>query len=287
MADISTWQQDGFAELCLRANARRYWPELGFRDPAAQLMLERLGFGSGKGGKHGQHERQALKRSRWFDRRCEQFFARYPQALCIELGAGFSTRFHRLSSQSDWPQFHWLEVDTVDIIQQKSHLLPRIDNYRLMASELASPDWLMAWKREPLIVLAEHQLMYQSPHEVNALFKRIAQRAKQFSFEIGEPLSVEIVFDYVSPVSVYWQQCLSRLGLSVGKRFLWGLGEARSVVDIDPAYSVLADESLRDLVNRRQRWLDNGHRWISGSKYLEACAAVAWNYLDDDSMQQC
>jgi hypothetical protein len=276
MADISTWQQDDYAELCLRANARRYWPELGFRDPAAQLMLERLGFGGGKGGKHGQRERQALKRSRWFDRRCEQFFARNPEALCIELGAGLSTRFHRLSSQSDWPRFHWLEVDAPDIIQQKSHLLPRIDNYRLMASELTSSDWLMAWQGEPLILLIGHRLMYMRPTDVVNIFRNIAARAEQIAVMTQQPAPVEIVFDYLSPLSFYWQRLLTICHLQAATGLQWGLGTAKYLSNIHPAYSVLSENCLRETSSAGAKWLLRSYQRLTGGCYLEACAAVTF-----------
>ena len=272
----STWQEHDYTELFVRANARRYWPELGFRDPAAQAMLERLGLGGDKNGKHGQQERQALKRSHWFDQRCEQFVARHPHALCIELGAGFSTRFHRVSSQSDWPRFHWFEVDTPEIIQQKRRVLPMIDNFQLIASELASLDWLRLWKGEPLILLAEHQLMHFSPEEVEALFKQIAHRARQLSFERGKPVPVELVFDYVSPLHICAQKILSCLNAQTKNGWNWGLNSAGRLIYMDSGYDVLTEECLSEYSSMWARWLNAGYRRFTGGKYLEACAAVTW-----------
>lgn len=278
MADISTCQKGDYAELCLRANARRYWPEMGFRDPAAQVMLERLGLGGAKSKKHGCIERRALQRSHWFDRRCEHFFARHPHALCIEIGAGFSTRFHRLSATADWPRFRWLEVDVPDVIRQKKELLPPIDNYQLMAGELASADWLEFWRGEPLIILVERRLMYSPSTDVETLFRNIAARARDLTILKQVSVPIDIVFDYVSPAKLYWQRCLGLFHKTSFTNFRWGLETAHNLSELDLGYALVDEISLCDVSNPLKRWVNRSYQWVTRGKHLEACAAVTWTY---------
>lgn len=82
--------------LCARARAGRQWPEIGFNDQSASLLAQLLGINL-KQRLSPMDERQLVQRSHWFDECCRDFFQRHPRAMCIELGAGLSTRFHRLS----------------------------------------------------------------------------------------------------------------------------------------------------------------------------------------------
>src|SRR4051812_17243247 len=93
--------------LCARAHARRQWPEMGFNDQSANLLAQLLGINL-KQRLPLQDEQKIIERCQWFDERCLDFFQRHPRAMCIELGAGFSTRFHRLSDTADWPRFEWV-----------------------------------------------------------------------------------------------------------------------------------------------------------------------------------
>lgn len=265
MAHNPSWQGDGYIELNLRAHAQ----QLGITDPAAKFLLEQLGFGAYSDKRNSRAEMRALRRSGWFDRRCEAFFSRHPEALCIELGAGFSTRFHRLSARADWPRFHWLEVDTYEVIQQKNGLLPRIDNYELVASEITSPDWLQFWEGEPLMVIAEHQFMKLSAIQVHTLFSNIAIRSRQL-FEMGrQNISVEIAFDCLKSTCLPWRTRLP-FAHKFPTTFL-------SVVDSD--YSVLSEVHLEMPSGAQTHWLERCYHWINGWGHREVCIAVALNHI--------
>ena len=266
--DTSAWLQESYSLLSQRAGARKNWPQLGFCDPAAQIVLDRLNAGiRSLQPASTPADCLALKRSQWMDHRCQQFFARYPHALCVELGAGFSTRFHRLSELADWPRFRWLEVDTAEIIQQKTKLLPAIDNYELAAANLVDGDWLAHSQGEPLIIVLEHRLMFMSSAELHKLFSRIADCTQ------GK-VPVEIVFDYLSPATLFYAHLKSLLGFG-GQPYRSSLRSAQALVDIDPRYSVLRDMDIREPDTLWQSWSSAIYQRMSGGRYLQACASVS------------
>lgn len=194
-----------YSALSARAYAQKIWPAVGFHDHAARSLATLLGV-SEPVKKDLAWGRGCLLRSQWFDERCRQFFNRYPQALCIDLGAGLSTRFHRLSEAADWPRFSWVDVDLPDIIAIKAGAIPKIDNYRLMSANIAKDDWLVAsgWHpHTPLIITLESVLLDMDLTDVCTIFSTIARHCTAAS-------QLEILFDY--PVGkMRWYQ---RLGCS-------------------------------------------------------------------------
>jgi O-methyltransferase involved in polyketide biosynthesis len=184
-----------YSALSARAYAQKSWPELGFHDHAARLLATLLGVNDPVSN-DPKWERSCLLRSQWFDMRCRQFFMLHPQGMCIDLGAGLSTRFHRLSEADDWPRFSWVDVDLPDIIALKTKAIPKIDNYQLIAANIVQDDWLgvTGWRpHTPLIITLESVLPGMPLAEIYSVFAAIAKHCTAAS-------QIEIVFDYPSPI---------------------------------------------------------------------------------------
>lgn len=191
---------DIYSALSARAYAQQSWPAIGFHDQAAKALAKLLGVTSPLKN-DPEWERRCLLRSQWFDQRCREFFQQYPQAMCIDLGAGLSTRFHRLSKQNDWPRFSWVDVDLPEITRLKSKAIPQIDNYRLMSANIVKDDWLAAsgWHpHTPLIITLESVLTDLSQEDIQAIFANIAKHCTSAS-------NLEIVFDYPGTHRRWWQ----------------------------------------------------------------------------------
>jgi len=183
--------------LCARANAKRQWPEIGFSDQFAGLLAHLLGI-SLKQRLPPLAERRLIQRSQWFDEACCNFFQRHPQAMCIELGAGLSTRFHRLSAKADWPQFRWVEVDLPQITAFKAQVMPAIDNYHLVGADLVQDDWLAlsGWMPgQPLLVVCEG-VPSMTDDGILWLLGRLRQGA-------ARSMDLEVVFD-IAPSRRRW-----------------------------------------------------------------------------------
>jgi len=194
--------------LCARAHAQQ-WPEIGFSDQAASLLAQLLGINL-KQRLAPIAERQLIQRSQWFDEVCRDFLHRHPKAMCIELGAGLSTRFHRLSSTADWPRFHWVDVDLPHVIVSKAAVLPVIDNYRLVSADIANDDWLSlsGWVcSQPLLILLEGV----APELKGDVLLKLIYRLQQSTSAAQE---IEIVLDD-APISP-WQKWRKFLAFALG-----------------------------------------------------------------------
>lgn len=190
-----------YSALSARAYAQKIWPAIGFHDHAARSLAKLLGV-SEPVKKDLAWGRGCLIRSQWFDERCRQFFKRYPQALCIDLGAGLNTRFHRLSEAADWPRFSWVDVDLPEVIAIKTVAIPKIDNYRLMSANIAKDDWLVAsgWHpHTPLIITLESVLLDMDLRDVCTIFSTIARHCTAAS-------QLEILFDYPTKKMRWYQR---------------------------------------------------------------------------------
>jgi O-methyltransferase involved in polyketide biosynthesis len=240
--------------LCARAHAQRQWPEIGFSDQFASMLAQLLGI-SLKQRLSPAAERRLIQRSQWFDEVCRDFLHRHPKAMCIELGAGLSTRFHRLSSTADWPRFQWVDVDLPHVTVSKAAVLPAIDNYRLVSADIANDDWLSlsGWVRgQPLLILLEG---VASELKGDALL-RLIYRLQQSAHSAQE---IEVVLDDVpaSPWPV-WQKLwafvlgeTARLPITSSIRAL----EARGFY-ISQQKSLLGNAAVGVVMNyKHQEWL--------------------------------
>jgi methyltransferase (TIGR00027 family) len=112
-------------------------------------------------------------RSRQYDRYVQQFRRAHPDALVVNLGAGFDTRYFRVSG-SPWP---YLEVDLPEVVALKRELLGERAAYEMLPGSVLAADWLQevqARQTTHVLLLAEGLFMYLPPEEVVSLFGRFA-----------------------------------------------------------------------------------------------------------------
>jgi len=198
--------------LCARAHARRQWPEMGFNDQSANLLAQLLGINL-KQRLPLQDEQKIIERCQWFDERCLDFFQRHPRAMCIELGAGLSTRFHRLSDTADWPRFEWVDVDLPQVTSSKAKVLPAIDNYRLVSADIMNDNWLSqsGWVAgRPLLILMEAVSSEIGDDAILKLLYRLRQAASSAE-------ELELVLDVRQ--SSRWQVWLKTIAVAFGAGF--------------------------------------------------------------------
>lgn len=188
--------EDLLLPLLVRAHAVRAWPQVGFVDQAAEYLVNKLELDSPDWRKFSTQHQLELARCKWIDEQVLEFIEAYPDAAGIEIGAGLSTRFQRLSGAMDWPRFSWADVDSADVIDCADLIFPRTDNYRLVACDVVRDDWLIktGWDASrPLIVIIEtlphgacrRELKNMLSPLVNALANNNAP--------------VHLVLDYMSP----------------------------------------------------------------------------------------
>jgi len=190
--------EDLLVPLMVRAHAVNFWPQTGFVDQAAEYLVRKLELERPvwRGNQFPARHHLELERCKWIDQQVLGFLNRYPHAMGVELGAGLSTRFQRLSSMVEWPRFSWVDMDSQDVIDCADLIFPATDNYRLVACDDWSEDWLAKtrWKPGvPLIVLVE---TLAQPENISALNVLLAPLIKAASLS-NTPL--HLILDYASP----------------------------------------------------------------------------------------
>lgn len=92
------------------AEARR--PDALFRDPRAQEIIDRLGIDQSRLGGRPFQQVFAMLRARQYDRWAQDFLARHPGALVVEIGCGLDARFERI----DDGLVNWIDMDLPEVI---------------------------------------------------------------------------------------------------------------------------------------------------------------------------
>ncbi|HEY7773999.1 MAG TPA: hypothetical protein VIC26_12520 [Marinagarivorans sp.] len=180
--------QDLISTLALRARGNR---TSQLFDNAASLLANQLGLDTVQA--LNTKEQAALQRSEWLDRQVIDFLKQYPKALGIELGAGVSTRFHRISNTLAWPQFRWADINTPETHAFSQSLLPITDNYRSIGCDMYQHDWLFraGWQPGlPLLIVLESPAACES-RELAQLLKALRSRVTQ----CDSPLHIVASYD--------------------------------------------------------------------------------------------
>lgn len=148
-----------------RATASSMYPRLRWRDRWAELVLERLDVApelTRTFRVSSEHQFDSLERCKWIDDQLLEFLRRYPDAQVVELNAGLSTRFHRISNACDWPRFSWVAVDTSDVTEVVSYVFPKLDHHARVAFDGTGVDWLngLPWRTgQPLMIIDDGGLI--------------------------------------------------------------------------------------------------------------------------------
>ncbi|MDZ7923834.1 MAG: hypothetical protein U5M23_07175 [Marinagarivorans sp.] len=113
-----------------------------FSDRAADLVLERLGVNTSGYATSINSIINANDLTWWVDQKARRFFEAHPLGQGIEVNCGISTRFHRMSERSDWPQFSWQSVNFPEVDDCLKFAIPEVDNFRSVASAKPEEFWL-------------------------------------------------------------------------------------------------------------------------------------------------
>lgn len=118
-------------------------------------------------------------RARHFDQRAQNFLARFPRALVVNLGAGLDTRFERLNQQQETARVRVIDIDLPPIIALKQTLFAPHARHELLPASVLDFAWMDSLDRyadRRCIFLAEGLLMYLQPGEVQQLVTTLALR---------------------------------------------------------------------------------------------------------------
>ena len=138
--------------------------------PALAASPSRLGQSVAAGEVNRDTQVYVALRARHFDRTAQQFAARHPGGLVVNLGCGLDSRSLRLRNSD----LEWIDLDLPEAIAVRRGLL-RDNNSaraRAVAASVTDSTWLAQAglsSRRPTLVLAEGLFMYLAGDEVRRL----------------------------------------------------------------------------------------------------------------------
>jgi O-methyltransferase involved in polyketide biosynthesis len=159
-----------------------------------------------------------IMQAREMDHYARDFLSRNPEAVVVQIGCGFDSRFERV----DNGQVEWYDLDLPDIIELRRKLIgDEGERYHLLGCSVFKDTWLEAMsvhRQRPCLFLAESVFVYFEEAQVKSLVLTLLNRFP----------SSEMVFDVFSPFGVW--ECnlvISRSKLSA--RAHWGIWHSREI----------------------------------------------------------
>lgn len=117
----------------------------------------------------------AALRAQKYDQYAQEFMARYPGSVIVNLGCGLDTRFQRI----DDGEVIFFDLDLPEVIAFKRQFLEESERYRMIAASVFEPAWVeqvAAAATGPALFIAEGLFMYLEPAKVKALVLELQRR---------------------------------------------------------------------------------------------------------------
>lgn len=114
-------------------------------------------------------------RANIFDQITQRHLAAHPDAVVIELGAGLSTRYHRIGQNCRT----WIDLDLPEVTTLRQQLDSETENHRFLSQSVMDFSWmdqLSVSNPEDLLVMAEGLLMYFEVDQVQTFIDQLKQR---------------------------------------------------------------------------------------------------------------
>jgi methyltransferase (TIGR00027 family) len=112
-------------------------------------------------------------RARKYDQWSAEFLRKNPKGLVVSLGAGFDTRYWRISADKE----QYIEIDLPEVIETKKQLLGDTLSYPVHGCSVLDEQWMEEIshrQKEGILFLAEGLLMYLPERDVIQFFKTLA-----------------------------------------------------------------------------------------------------------------
>ncbi len=117
----------------------------------------------------------AALRAQKYDQYAQEFLARYPGCVIVNLGCGMDTRFQRIDDGG----VIFFDLDLPEVIAFKHQFLEESERYRMIAASVFETGWMeqvAAAANGPALFIAEGLFMYLEPAKVKALVLELQER---------------------------------------------------------------------------------------------------------------
>ncbi len=215
MAKLTLESQNKIAETMLIALYARAvesrQPQPMLTDERAAQMVEQIDYDFHRYELKGHDQTNLVMRVRQFDRFAQDFLARRPQAVVVNIGCGLDTRFERV----DNGRVEWYDLDLPEVIAFRQKLIPELDRCYPIGCSVLEAGWLSVLGNHPgsaWLFIAEGVFPYFTEQQVSQLFLLLA----------GAFPGCELVTDGMTALMVGMHNLQLRLS-KVGARLNWGL----------------------------------------------------------------
>ena len=140
------------------------------RDEIAVEMIQNLGIDTVPYDKFMSHE-GVIARTVMLDRMVKDFISKNPDAVIVNMGAGFDNRFSRM----DNGKITWVDLDLPDSIELRKKVFPERDRVTMLPGSVLDDAWCGEVKAaaekagSKLLFLAEGLFMYLTLEEIGEL----------------------------------------------------------------------------------------------------------------------
>jgi methyltransferase (TIGR00027 family) len=140
------------------------------KDPMAVEIVKHLKMDTAQFNKFLSRE-GVIARTIMLDKTVRDFVAANPDAVVVNLGAGFDNRFERV----DNGRITWFDVDLPDLIAARRKAFPERDRVTMVAANILEDNWIgmvknaASAKGAPVLFLAEGLFMYLTLEEIGTL----------------------------------------------------------------------------------------------------------------------
>lgn len=175
-------------------------------------------------------------RAKIIDDEVNEFIATYPDAVIIQLGAGWDARYERLNR----PQItHWYDLDLEQVIESRRELLQESSrNSYISASLFDFEAWIPKVKShgKPVMIVLEGVLMYFEPSQVRLFFKTLCEQFDE----------VRVVFDMLTYAVVGRENFHDAARKFADAKFKWSLLDSHDMQSWNTKIKVISDKYLSD-----------------------------------------
>ena len=148
------------------------------------------------------------------DREVQNLIDHFPDAVCICIGCGLDTRYHRIQHS----QVQWYNIDFPEVIALRKKLLPENENVHLIGRSALDMSWTeeIGQGNKKVIVIIEGMLMYLKQEDVIRLFSIIKNHFP------NSTILAEIMHPFIAKCSkfhdtVKYTNAVFQWGISSGK----------------------------------------------------------------------
>ncbi len=158
-----------------------------FPDATAERIVSTVDYDFSKVDRSRKLAIYMAMRAAHYDRMVEEYAARHPDGVIIQLGVGLDSRVNRV--QAALP---WYDLDFPEVIALRREYYPESAQYHLIAAPALPADWLAGIPHHGhALILAEGLTMYLSQQDMQALMAAFR----------GHFDEAEFIFDAYSPLA--------------------------------------------------------------------------------------